>query len=162
MYAEGKVLLHFALFLFHQSCDVCFRVCPYKTTSIEVSKFPSARINRLVIQLRFLSQWDSPFVTISIEVDERFLSKFSNPSFITCLTRLVLTTSFQTIHIKNTVLCSFISNSLHPPSQTAFLQIKSTASLCPSDVHGPLQCHVLLQNCPSSGRSMSSLLICNP
>jgi hypothetical protein len=23
-------------------------------------------------------------------------------------------------------------------------QIKSTASLCPSDVHGPLQCHVLL------------------
>jgi hypothetical protein len=34
---------------------VRMRVCPYKTTSIEVSKFPSGRSNQLVIQLRFLS-----------------------------------------------------------------------------------------------------------
>ena len=31
------------------------RGCPYKETSIQVSKFPSVQINRLVSQLRFLS-----------------------------------------------------------------------------------------------------------
>ncbi len=58
------------------------------------SKFPSFRNSRLVIQLGFLFWWDSSFVNLEIQVNKSLFAKFTNPSFITCLTCYILTTSF--------------------------------------------------------------------
>ena len=58
------------------------------------SKFPSVRTSRLVIQLGFLFWWDSSFVILKIQVNKSLFAKFTNPSFITCLTCYILTTSF--------------------------------------------------------------------
>jgi hypothetical protein len=73
---------------------VVLRACPYKKKAIQVSKFPSARTNRLVIQLGFLVWRDSSFVNLEIQVNERCFAKFINPSFITCLNCSALTTTF--------------------------------------------------------------------